>query len=65
LQVEGDQIDIEELWAAQKLFEAYSEGVGGKAFNGDPIPGWHELKSDKVKYGWVCAWRAARDIFEL
>lgn len=52
------QIDIEELEGARELFEAYCNAVGGFTYDGKPIPGWHDL-SDKVRYGWVCAYRRA------
>lgn len=52
------QIDIEELEGARALFEAYVAGVGGVAYNGEAIPGWHEIK-ETARYGWVCAYRAA------
>lgn len=53
------QIDLEDLTGARELFEAYCEGVGGIAYNGDKIPQWHEIQ-DKARYGWVCVYRKAK-----
>jgi len=47
-------IDIEEL--AGKLYEAYCQAVGGKAFNGDPLPEWEEFRADPSKTKQSNAW---------
>lgn len=38
-------------------FEAYREAVGGKTFDGKPIPGWADLHgdADKIRAGWEAA----------
>lgn len=43
---------------AQALYDCYCEAVGGKAFNGDPLPKWTEFESDAAKQKQVNAWRA-------
>lgn len=36
-------------------YEAYCSAVGGVAWNGDELPDWEHLASDKVRAGWVTA----------
>lgn len=47
--------EITEL--AGELYETYCARVGGKAFNGDPLPKWEEFCKDPNKRvqaeGWV------------
>jgi hypothetical protein len=43
---------------AGELYEAYSAAVGGKAFNGDPLPGWAEFFADPKKSAQAAAWIA-------
>jgi hypothetical protein len=42
---------------ADKLYTAYCTAVGGKAFNGDPLPKWAEFSADpnkRMQYeGWL------------
>lgn len=38
------------------LYEAYCESVGGKAFNGDPLPKWQEFRDDQSKRKQSDAW---------
>lgn len=45
----------------QQLYETYCAAVGGKAFNGDPLPSWHDFKADPKKQVQVAAWRAVAD----
>ena len=40
-------------------FEAYNDAVGGKPWDGKPIPGWDAV-TDKVRDGWRTAAIAAR-----
>jgi hypothetical protein len=41
---------------ASKLYETYCQAVGGKAYNGDPLPSWREFASDANKKKQVAAW---------
>lgn len=45
--------------AAKVGWDAYKEAVGGKTYNGDPMPTWEELCEDETKAGIVKAWEAA------
>ena len=42
---------------AGQLYTAYCEAVGGKAFNGLPLPAWPDFVIDKNKSVQVEAWR--------
>jgi hypothetical protein len=49
--------------AAGVLYEEYCSQVGGKAFNGDPLPDWATFRADPSKLkqsdAWVAvAWKA-------
>jgi hypothetical protein len=46
------------LEIAEKLYETYCEAVGGKAFNGDPLPSWSEFFADPKKQTQASAWVA-------
>jgi hypothetical protein len=37
-------------------WDTYSKAVGGKAFNGDLLPTWEEMKKDEKKANLVAAW---------
>lgn len=41
---------------AAGLYERYCEEVGGKAFNGDPLPKWEEFRADPSKKKQSDAW---------
>lgn len=41
---------------AGRLYEAYCVAVGGKAFNGDPLPLWVEFSKDPNKQKQAKAW---------
>lgn len=41
---------------AEKLYENYCREVGGKAFNGDPLPNWKDFSSDPNKQKQSNAW---------
>lgn len=41
---------------AGQLYEAYCEAVGGKAFNGDPLPKWEQFRADPSKKKQSDAW---------
>jgi hypothetical protein len=47
--------DIEKI--AEILYTEYCAKVGGKAFNGDPLPDWAAFSSDpnkqKQSFGWL------------
>lgn len=49
-----EQIDCKQL--AGELYEYYCQAVGGKAFNGDPLPSWQEFSSDPNKQKQANAW---------
>jgi hypothetical protein len=44
---------------AARLYTAYRAAVGGKAFNGDPLPDWATFRSDPTKKLQSDAWIAA------
>jgi hypothetical protein len=41
---------------AEKLYTKYCQAVGGKAFNGDPLPSWPEFVEDPAKAKQANAW---------
>jgi hypothetical protein len=49
-------------------WDTYAAAVGGKAFNGDPLPTWAEMCKDDKKQNLVVAWkksaRAVASAFE-
>jgi hypothetical protein len=47
--------NLEEL--TQIAYESYCNSVGGKAFNGDPLPSWKEFAADPAKFKQAQAWR--------
>jgi len=47
-------MNIEAL--AGTLYDAYCTKVGGKAFNGDPLPNWQEFRADPTKRKQSDAW---------
>lgn len=51
--------DIEEL--AGRLYEVYCTAVGGKAFNGDPLPSWEVFRDDTSKLKQSEAWIAVAE----
>lgn len=54
---------IEEL--AELLYERYCESVGGKAWNGDDLPDWHDFSRDPEKVTQAEGWRSvAREAWE-
>ena len=38
-------------------WDKYSESVGGKSYNGDPLPTWEEMTKDSTKEKVVLAWQ--------
>jgi len=40
-------------------YSAYCDAVGGKAFNGDPLPDWKTFRADPAKAKQADAWEAA------
>lgn len=48
--------DIES--AAGQLYDIYSAAVGGKAWNGDPLPAWEVFSTDLAKRKQADGWRA-------
>lgn len=47
---------------AKELYTAYCVEVGGKAFNGDPLPNWDSFYNDPNKEKQVNAWLKVGDI---
>lgn len=43
---------------AAQLYSVYCSAVGGKAFNGDPLPTWDEFSVDPAKRKQYDAWMA-------
>ena len=43
----------------EKAYIAYCVAVGGKAWNGDPLPTWEVMTEDSAKQHLVSAWRTA------
>lgn len=41
---------------AESLYNGYCRDVGGKAFNGDPLPDWEIFKADPTKTIQSTAW---------
>lgn len=52
---------INREYIAHELYRAYCEAVGGKAFNGDPLPSAEEFFADPTKEKQANAWLAAAD----
>lgn len=48
--------DIENI--AKQLYTEYCENVGGKAWNGDPLPSWEQFRADPNKRVQSDAWMA-------
>ena len=48
--------DMEKI--AGILYEEYCKEVGGKAFNGDPLPSWKTFRADPEKKKQSEAWVA-------
>lgn len=46
---------------ARLMYDNYCEAVGGKAFNGDPLPSSGEFFSDTSKTKQANAWRIASE----
>lgn len=46
---------------AEALYATYCEAVGGKAFNGNPLPTWQEFVADNGKQSQVKGWRAVAE----
>ena len=57
---------INEYIVAERLYTVYCQSVGGKAFNGDALPTWHEFIHDPNKEmqstAWLDAAQAAIDL---
>lgn len=47
---------------AGELYTEYCEQVGGKAFNGDQLPGWIEFRADPAKGMQSDAWVAVAEL---
>lgn len=49
---------VDEVTLAKELYTRYCESVGGKDFNGDPLPSADEFFGDESKSKQVNAWLA-------
>lgn len=47
---------------ARDMYDAYCEAVGGKAYNGEPLPNSSEFFADENKTKQANAWIVAADI---
>ena len=47
---------------ACQLYTKYCEKVGGKAYNGDPLPSWEEFVNDPKKKLQSDAWRSTAEV---
>lgn len=47
-------MELEKL--AESLYQTYCHAVGGKAFNGDPLPDWNTFRADPAKQKQSDAW---------
>lgn len=47
--------------AAEIAYTHYCNAVGGKAFNGDPLPSWQEFQGDPMKQVQAQGWRIAAE----
>ena len=55
--------DPEETEAyAGRIYTAYCAAVGGKAFNGDPLPDWPTFRADQAKKRQSDAWVEAAKV---
>lgn len=52
---------IDREFIAHELYTTYCAAVGGKAFNGDPLPSAAEFFADAAKTKQADAWRSAAD----
>jgi len=56
------------LEIAGQLYETYCAAVGGKAYNGDPLPSWNAFLADASKKkqsdAWIEVARAAAELKE-
>lgn len=49
---------------ASQLYEVYCAAVGGRAFNGDPLPHWTAFRSDPAKKKQSDAWLEVARVVE-
>jgi hypothetical protein len=47
--------------AAKIAYDTYCHAVGGKAFNGDPLPSWEDFSADPKKQPQANGWLAAAE----
>ncbi len=52
---------INKEYIAGELYKTYCEAVGGKAFNGDPLPDWKTFSNDPTKKKQSDAWISAAE----
>lgn len=44
-------------YLAAQFYVAYCKAVGGKSFNGDPLPDWETFSTDPTKETQANGWR--------
>ncbi len=49
-----NETEIEKM--AGELYTIYCQAMGGKAFNGDPLPNWEKFRADEKKKVQSDAW---------
>jgi hypothetical protein len=54
--ISDDAIDITPEELVEQLYETYSTAVGGKNFQGDPLPDWRTFSTDPTKTKQSSAW---------
>ncbi len=59
--VETIKVGPNRLEVADQLYTTYCAGVGGKAWNDDPLPDWETFRADPAKKLQSDAWLAAAD----
>jgi hypothetical protein len=57
--------DEDAMDVASKLYTHYCAAVGGKAFNGDPLPAWGEFLKDPAKEKQALAWLSLASLVQL
>ncbi len=55
-------MNLNRIAVAENLYTEYCNSVGGKAFNGDPLPTWAEFVKDPAKQKQVLAWLNAASV---
>lgn len=54
-----DAAQLDDEMLACVAYTSYVKAVGGKSYNGDPLPTWEVMVKDPAKVNLVKAWRAS------